>query len=282
MAAPALTISRLYVRSALRNPLAWLAASAALVYTVITSIDEPFFLARAGLRLDAIEMFLHVLGNNAYYVTWGLFLPYMLIVGPVFHDPGLERLLAVRARTRSALWAAKMLAATKLAALVLLAASTVIAAAAVPGRTLSLAAWSDAFVETSQKAANDPEHLLLAAESYRVANIYLASDMRPWSTAVCQIGLMMLAFMAGASMCAVLAQHFSLSSVGLIGTSIWWLIILLPPAFSALWPVSPAYHIVLSTRSAQFPYWISAAYLFACLAILNTVGWCSMRKASLG
>lgn len=282
MAAPAVAISRLYVRSALRNPLAWLAASAALVYTVITSIDEPFFLARAGLRLSAIEVFLHVLGNNVFYATWGLFLPYILIVCPVFHDPGLDRLLAVRARTRSALWAAKMLAATKLAALVLVAVSAVIAAATVPGRTLSLTRWSDAFVETSQKAASDPEHLLLAAESYRVANIYLASDMKPWSATVFQTSLMLLAFVAGASMCAVLAQRLSLSSVALIGTSAWWLTVLLPPAFSALWPISPAYHILLSARSAQSPFWVSAAYSLACLTILSTIGWVSMRKVALG
>jgi len=277
-----MAISRLYVRSALRNPLAWLAASASLAYTVITSIDEPFFLARAGLHLSATETFLHIIGNNALYTTWGLFLPYVIILAPVLHDPERERLLAVRAQTRSAVWTAKILAATKLAALVLVAAFTLIAAVTIPGRALSLARWTDAFVETSEKAANDAEHLLLDAEAYRVANAYLASDMRPWAVTASQIGVMLLAFVAAASLCAVLGLHLPRSSVAVIATCMWWLLVLLPPGFAAVWLISPQYHILLSVRSMQFPYWVSAAYLLSCLTILNIIGWSAVRKGRLG
>lgn len=282
MGGPAAAISQIYVRSALRNPVSWIAVSAALLYTVMVSVDEPFFLSHAGIELGVIETVLHVF-NNVLYTTWGLFIPLLFVIMPMLYKGEQERLVAVRAGGRTELWAAKVLAIAKLSVLflgmVLLVAVVLIA----PGRELSVRDWTDEYVEVTRAVAASPEGSL-DTNYYRVANEYLVETKHPWSVAVLQTGLFVLAFVVAGTLCAALAHHIEHQAFTFIATAAYWLLILVPPGGAAvtLWFFSPAMHIALEARSAEFPYWVSYTYLAASFVVLNVVGWRGQQRAVVG
>ncbi len=275
-------ISQIYVRGALRSPMSWVVVSAALFYTVMVSVDEPFYLSRAGIDLGLIETVLHVFGN-VLYTTWGLFIPLLLMIMPMLYKGEQERLVAVRAGGRTELWAAKALAVAKLSALLLGVVLLTVVAITAPGRELSVRDWTDEYVEVTRAVAASPEGSL-DPNYYRVANEYLVETKQPWLVAVLQTGLFLLAFIVAGTLCAALAHHIEHPAFTFIAAAAYWLLILVPVggAAATLWFFSPQMHIVLESRSAQFPYWVSYLYLLASFVIFNVVGWRGQQRAVVG
>jgi len=279
---PAAAISQIYVRSALRSPVSWIAASAALFYTVMVSLDEPFLLSQAGIELGVIETVLHVFAN-ILYTTWGLFIPLLFVIIPMLYMGERERLVAVRAGGRTELWAAKVLAIVKLSVLLLGMVLAVVVVLTAPGRELSVRNWTDEYVEVTRAVAASPEGSL-DPNYYRVANEYLAEAKQPWLIAVLQAGLFVLALVAAGTLCAGLAHRIEHPAFTFIAAAAYWLLILVPPGGAAetLWFFSPQMHIALEARSAQFPYWVSYVYLVAAFVIFNIIGWRGHQRAVVG
>ncbi len=282
MGGPAAAISQIYVRSALRSPVSWIAVSTALFYTVVVSVDEPFYLSQAGIDLGVIETVLHVFGN-VLYTTWGLFIPLLFVIMPMLYKGEQERLVAVRAGGRTELWAAKVLAIAKLSALLLGLVLLVAVVLIAPGRELFVRDWTDEYVEVTRAVAASPEGSL-DPNYYRVANEYLVETKRPWIVAVLQMGLFALAFVVAGTLCAALAHHIEHQAFTFIAAAAYWLLILVPPggAAATLWFFSPAWHIALEPRSVEFPYWVSYAYLLASFVVLNVAGWRGQQRAVVG
>ena len=282
MRGPAAAISRIHVRGALRSPLSWVAVSAALFYTVMVSVDEPFYLSQAGIELGVIETVLHVFGN-VLYTTWGLFIPLLFVIMPILYKGEQERLVAVRAGGRTELWVAKVLAVTKLSALLLGTVLLVAVALIAPGRELSVHDWTDEYVEVTRAVAASPEGSL-DPNYFRVANEYLVETKRPLIVTVLQAGLFLLAFVVAGTFCAALAHHIEHQGFAFIATAAYWLLILVPAGSAAitLWFLSPQMHIALESRSAQFPFWVSYVYLLASFVVLNVVGWRGQQRAVVG
>jgi len=279
----ALVISQMHVRSALQNPVSWIAISAAVFKTIFVSDEWPFHLAEAGIELSLVETVLHVFFSSYHYTTWGLFLPFLFIVSPMLYATEHERLVATRAGDRSALWAAKLIAVVHLSVLFVATVVVVSLVLIAPNRELSLFDWSSGYVEVTRQVLSAPEGSL-DPNYYLVANEYLVQAKRPVSAAALQAGLLVLALTVVGSLCAVLSQHIERQAFTLIAVAGYWLLFLIPPgsAAVALWFVSPQAHIVLGLRSAQFPYWVSFLYLLGSLVFLNAAGWYSQRKAALG
>jgi len=279
---PAAAISQIYVRGALRSPVSWIAVSAALFYTVMVSVDEPFYLSQAGIELGVIEMILHVFAN-ILYTTWGLFVPLLFVIMPMLNKGEQERLVAVRAGGRTELWAAKVLAIAKLSALLLGTVLLVTVVLIAYGRELSVHDWTDEYVEVTRAVAASPEGSL-DPNYYRVANEYLVETKRPLIVAVLQVGLFVLAFVVAGTLCAALAHHIEHPAFTFIATTAYWLLILVPvgSAAATLWFFSPQMHIALESRSVQFPYWVSYLYLLASFVIFNVVGWRGQQRAVVG
>ncbi|MBS3957516.1 MAG: hypothetical protein KGZ40_08335 [Clostridiales bacterium] len=283
MGGPAGAISQIYVRSALRSPVSWIAVLAALFYTVMVSLDEPFFLSQAGIELGVIESVLHVFGSNVLYTTWGLFIPLLFVIVPMLNKSEQERLVAVRGGGRTELWVAKVLAIAKLSALLLGTVLLVAVALIAPGRELSVHNWTAEYVEVTRAVAASPEGSL-DPNYYRVANDYLVETKRPWTVALLQAGLLVLAFVVAGTLFAALAHYIKHPAFTFIVVAAYWLLILVPfgSAAAILWFFSPQMHIALDSRSVQFPYWVSYLYLLSSFVIFNVAGWRGQQRAVVG
>lgn len=273
----AYAIARFYAKLALRNPATLFAMGGAIGYTVLTSMDEATRLQHSGLRLNLLEVMFQIF-DNPLYTTFGLFVPFLIIVSPLFYIKDLERLIAYRASHRSNLWIAKVLAIVQIT-IVFLSTAFLIALAITALQYPVAFEWSDAYAQLAKSSTNPAER-----PDYRVANAYLYQTHNPLSVLVLQVLLFFASFVLVGVLSAVFAQIFQRPAVTLILVAMYWIVALAPAGMvpPVLTFLSPQAHLLLQIRSFALPFAVSFLYLVPTLVLSFLLGQMKTKRAILG
>lgn len=276
MGGSALAISWLYVKSALLNPVTWFAMSGAAVYITMMSLHWPVALRQAGIEIGLVELAMVVFGDG-WLLLWGMFLPFVFIVSPMLYAQERERLVAYRAKGRSCLWAAKVLAVAQLSTLYSGILILLCVALLAPAGQVSLLGWTEGYAEKVQRVASEPEGSIDVNYAW-VVNEYLYRTTSPVGATFLQAALLLAALLVTGSLCAVLAQVFERQALTLTAV----VAILILDRATELVFFAPQSHAMLAVRSAELPYWVSALYLASLFLALNAAGWYRQQKVPLG
>lgn len=265
-------ISRFYTKLVLRNPVTLFAMAGMIAYSALTSSNDIAIFQHNAEQLNVLEVIFYIF-NSQLYTTYGLFFPFLFVVFPMFYAKDLERLIAWRAYRRSDIWTAKVFAIMQITIMFLGVALFIVLAAVLPNYPFSLE-WSDAFGQLVRESARPS--LLNQSE-------YLYWEYNPLSVAIVQTLLFLVGFMLVGVLGAVLVQLFERQMVAFIAVSLYWIVALVPWMVpSTLVFLSPATHLVLHTRSLQFPFALSFLYFASALVIFVIFGSLRAQKINLG
>jgi len=265
-------ISQFYTKLALKNSATVFAMAGVIAYSALTSIDDVAILQHNRVHINALEVVFAIF-NNQRYTTYGLFVPFLIVVFPMFYAKDLERLIACRAYRRSDIWTAKVLAIVQITIVFLGIAFFVVLATVMPNYPFSLE-WSEAYGQLTKETAG-------TSRFYQVE--YLYREYNPLSVAILQMLLFLVGFVLVGVLGAVLVQLFERQMVAFIAVSTYWFFALVNGMVpSALVFLSPATHLSLNARSPQFPFAHSFLYLASALVILVILGRLRTQRTNLG
>lgn len=274
----ALSIARLYILFALRNPVMFVAMGGAIIYAAFETMNG--LAALREIQLTCLEA-VYLIQENALFHTYGLFVPFLVLISPLLSSKDLERIVAYRASRRTDLWVAKVLAIAVLAVFFLAVPFLLILIAASLHHSPALM-WSEAFLQLAESSDGSVAGIF-AHPAFPSAVLFLTQAHSPWSVLVLQGLLFLVSFVFSGMLGAVLADLLRRPALALMLVVVFWVSALVPPGtFSFIVSfLSPETHLLLVNRSL-FNYLVSFQYLVPASVLVFLLGQRLITRAVLG
>ncbi|MBT9283076.1 MAG: hypothetical protein KM312_10635 [Hydrogenibacillus schlegelii] len=274
----ALFIARLYILFVLRNPVVFVAMGSAIIYAAFEAMNG--LAALREIQLTCLEA-VYLIQENALFHTYGLFVPFLVLISPLLSSKDLERIVAFRASRRTDLWVAKVLAIAVLAVFFLAVPFLLILIAASLHHSPALM-WSEAFLQLAESSDGSVTGIF-AHPAFPSAVLFLIQAHRPWSVLVLQGLLFLVSFVLSGMLGAVLADLLRRPALALMLVVVFWVSALVPPGtlpFIVSF-LSPETHLLLVNRSL-FSYLVSFQYLVPASVLVFLLGQRLTTRAVLG
>lgn len=262
-------LARIYISRALADPATWLAAGWAAFYTLFTTLEAVEFFRQQALPFNLVEVMLYVL-NDYLFVTYGLLLPFILLISPTLRVPELERLVAYRMRSRHEFLVCRVLTFTALSGMFYAVVALTAVAVALPSHPVSKS-WSPTYIEAARISYDGSEETPLHLKTFLSRE--LVETTAPLSFLVRHGALSVFVLMTLGLLASVLVHVTKkrVTALLLVVTYIFADRILSMSGLSEFLIATPQTHLLWTTRLSETPGYLSYGASF--------VGWASVFVA---